>query len=374
MPWLKRNLFLLIGVVVAAALMGVAGWFSFLKIGQDQEVTGQLDALTQEFQDLVNPKGKPHPGDKNVDNIKIAREEHERLKALLARTRSHYAPLHYATNADGSVFKLLLEETIYDLQRQATNAGVKLPPNYNFTFNAQRTIMNPASPDALAYQVVEIKAIAEVLFKAKVHELLGMRRSALSTDDAPSSGEFLPNKPSTNDLAILVPYEVTFRGFSAELAAAIQGFYSAPQCFVVKNVTVEKGEIPVAAPEATPFMPSMSPYGPYGPMGPYGRPMGGFNPYGGGMREHGGGMSRYGGMMRPMPGMVPGVAPAAAPQAKPGLDENPLKVTLFVQYVRLKPPGEKKAPSTRPGRPAPAPSDGTTPPADAAAPAEPAAK
>ncbi len=369
MPWLKRNLFLLIGVVVAAALMGVAGWFSFLKIGQDQAVSGQLDALTQEFQELVNPKGKPHPGDKNVDNITIARGEHERLKALLARTRTHYAPLHYATNADGSVFKLLLEETIYDLLRQATNAGVKLPPKYNFTFNAQRTIMNPASPDALAYHVVEIKAIAEVLFKAKVHELLNMRRSAVSTDDAPSSGEFLPNKPSTNDLAILVPYEVTFRGFSAELATTIQGFYSAPQCFVVKNVTVEKGEIPVAAPEATPFMPSM---GPYGPMGPYGRPMGGFNPYGGGMREHGGGMSRYG-MMRPMPGMVPGVAPAAAPQAKPGLDENPLKVTLFIQYVRLKPPGQK-TPTTRPGRAAPVSPDAAAAPADPAAPTEPAAK
>jgi hypothetical protein len=352
MPWLKRNLILIVGIVVALVLMGLAGWYSFNAMGKNQAIEEQLTALTDEFQNLVNPKGKPDPGDEKVNNIAIAKEQHERLKETLKRTRNHFVPLPYPTNVNAGEFKLLLENTIQDLTRTATNAGVKLPPKFNFTFNAQRTIMNPDKPDLLAPMVMDIAVMCDILFKARIHELLGMRRAAVSIDDTQSSGEFLPNKLATNDLAVVVPYEATFRGFSAELAAVVHGFYSAPQCFVIKNITVEKGEIPVTGQETSPLMP-----GPYPGMNPYmmqymmrgmgrGEMMRG-SPYG--MR---GMMGPYGspyGMMPPA--LAPTPAPAAAPQ-KPGLDENPLKITLFVQLYRLKPPEAKGA--ARPARRAPA--------------------
>lgn len=363
MPWLKRNLVLIIGVAVALALMGLAGFYSFNAMGKNRAIEEQLTQLTDEFQQLVNPKGKPDPGDEKVNNIAIAREQHERLKEILQLTRSQFGTLPYPTNVNAGEFKLLLENTIQDLTRMATNAGVKLPPRFNFTFNAQRTIMNPDKPDLLAPMVLDVGVICDILFKAKIHELLSMRRAAVSADDTPSSGEFLPNKLATNDLAVVVPYEVAFRGFSSELAAVVRGFYSVPQCFVIKNITVEKGEIPVTGQETSPVMP-----GPYSGMNPYtmmmmmnryrsgGEMMRG-NPYA--MR---GMMNPYGspyGMMPPM--VAPTPAPAAAPQ-KPGLDENPLKITIFVQLYRLKPPEAKGA---RPARRAP-----VVPTTDAAPPAE----
>lgn len=346
MPWLKRNLYLVIGGLVALALMGVAVSYSLHTLHKEKDITEQLDALTAEYQELVSRK--PHPGDDKVNNIAIAKEQHERLKDLLKRTRDHYVPLNYPTGrVQAGEFKLLLETAIQDLQRRATNSGIKLPPNYHFTFSAQRSAMNPDKPELLAPQVVDIKAICDILFNAKIHELISMRRSALTADDVTTSGEFLPNKPETNELAVLMPYEATFRGFSSELANVIEGFYSSPHCFIVKNVTVEKAEIQVSEEESSGMtremmmLQMMNPYYRYSrmPMGP-GR--------GGG--RYGGMDPRYG--LGPSVAPPPMVAPAPTPQAKPGIEEHPLKVTLLVQLVRLKPPGE--AGGGRPVRRAPA--------------------
>ena len=42
----------------------------------------------------------------------------------------------------------------------------------------------------------------------------------------------------TNDAQIVTPYIIAFRGFSRDLAAVLQGFAQASNCFVVKTLNV----------------------------------------------------------------------------------------------------------------------------------------
>jgi len=69
MQWIKRNLFLVLGGVVALGLLGFAGFYLFAKIQQDQGVTGELDSATQKLETLA--KRDPYP---NPENIAAAKD------------------------------------------------------------------------------------------------------------------------------------------------------------------------------------------------------------------------------------------------------------------------------------------------------------
>ena len=43
MDWIKRNLYFLIGSLVALALMGLAGWYLYSKWQLNNEFLGKLD-------------------------------------------------------------------------------------------------------------------------------------------------------------------------------------------------------------------------------------------------------------------------------------------------------------------------------------------
>ena len=76
-------------------------------------------------------------------------------------------------------------------------------------------------------QLAEVKAICTVLFQAKINSLDNIRRERVSEDDLKGpQTDYLPEKSVTNELAVLSPYEVTFRCFSSELAAVLAGFAS----------------------------------------------------------------------------------------------------------------------------------------------------
>ena len=47
------------------------------------------------------------------------------------------------------------------------------------------------------------------------------------------------DQPVTNDLAVLMPYQVTFRGFSPEMAQVLEAFATSPHGFIVKTVSVQ---------------------------------------------------------------------------------------------------------------------------------------
>ncbi len=246
MSWIKRNLYFLIGTAVALGLIGLAGWFLYAKWQLNGENLAKLNADYATLGDL-NSK-KPHPGNEKVDNYAAATNQTAQLLAFKEKARSHFQrilpipdiPKDQLTDQS---FATNFSRTISQLQREATNASIGLPPDYYFSFQAQARKLSfaPGSLESLSVQLGEVKAICNVLFQAKINAIEGIRRERISPDDQTSSGtgDYLPDKSLTNAQAVISPYELTFRCFSQELGNVIAGFACSPYSLVVKAVNVE---------------------------------------------------------------------------------------------------------------------------------------
>jgi hypothetical protein len=314
MGWLKRNLFFAVGVVVAIGLLGAAGFYDYVGWQHNQTAFGRLNEIYTQWSKALNQK--PFPGSGQVDNIKTAGEQERQLRQWISQTANYFqpiAPIPKPANGPLSdpLFAGALHSNIGQLQREATNANVALPPDFYFSFTAHmdRLKFAPGSLEPLSVQLGEVKTISEILFASGINALDGIQRLRVLPDDA--SGpitDYLDDQMVTNDLALLVPYQVTFRAFSPEIARMFQGFASSSHGFIVKNINVQ----PAGAAGATP-----------GDMGGY--PTAANLLAGGRFVNSAGGVSS---LAAPLPG-------------KGGLQtvlaEQLLRVTLTVEVVKLTP-------------------------------------
>jgi hypothetical protein len=127
---------------------------------------------------------------------------------------------------------------------------------------------------------------------------------------------------------VITPYEVAFQGFSSELGAVLVGLASLPHCFMVTNIVVEPASTattPTDEQQAAP-MDLYARYGLRGPMADQANLM----------RRYGL-AGRYGSRYAPTPQPQP-VAPRPVSRGPVNiLDEKPLRFTLSIQAVKLKP-------------------------------------
>lgn len=361
MPWIKKNLTLVAGAVVSLLLLGAAAWFWHTQGQRVQEVGAQLEAKNAEWNDLVGRK--PYPSDPNIEAVRAEEKELQKLREVL---KVNFQPISGAPVNDALELKVLIETAIANLQDEAGSAGVALPdPEYAFTFKNLRP-MAPSQYDSnsiptLAEQVAQVSTLARALYTARIHSLEAIRRPAILKNEG-GTADHLAVKPSSDDLVTRMPMEVTFRSFSGELAGVIAGLAGLSNTVVIKKISIEPTTI-AAVPSSPP--PVMMPYPrptaeaptlPEGRTDPYarlrgaGRP-GGMDPgmasrYGLGpaARTGPGGMdpalaARYG--LIPQPGAP---APAATPvgpgvPATPAVvvDEKPLRTTLQLDFIKLKP-------------------------------------
>lgn len=347
MAWIKRNLFFVIGGGVAVALMGLAGWYLWSQYEANNQVVEKLNADYAEL-DQLNQQ-KPHPGVGKVNNIEKAKEQQKELLDLLQKQRACFqrvAPIPDMPKVTERDFSAALSRVIAQLQRDATNASITLPPNYAFSFEAQkrRVEFSPNSLGPLAVQLGEVKAICDVLYAAKINSLDNLRRESVSTDDQQtgSQTDYLSQRTVTNELAVMTPYEVTVHTLSSELASVLAGFANSPYGIIVKSINVEVAspgavdQTPDAPVAALPVMVSPAEPRPNPGMSDAFRRRYGL---GRGMEGPGG---RYG--PRP-PTPQPAPQPMAVVQGAPVkvgpvtvLDERQLKVTLTLCVVKLLPP------------------------------------
>jgi hypothetical protein len=356
MDWIKRNLYFLIGSLVALALMGLAGWYLYSKWQLNNQILGKLD---EQYAELKRLNEQPvHPGSGEVDNVKLAKEQQKEMRAYIQKARQYFQlcppiPVPESGKLTSQEFSSALSRTLDQMQREATKASVTLPPKdstgqpYSFSFAAQSKSLAYAAGSLapLSVQLAEIKAICTVLVQAKVNSLDNIRRERVSDDDLKGpQTDYLTEKSVTNELAVLSPYEVTFRCFSSELAAVLAGFAASPCGLLVKTINVESA--PAAAAGAEPFAPAptATPYSPLvpSPAAPSSSEARMAERYG--MRGRGGAGSafseRYGNRGGPSPAAQPYVPPVAvAPPASRGglpisLDEKQLKVTLMLMAVK----------------------------------------
>lgn len=336
----------MIGGIIALVLLGAAGWYLYSKWDLNNT---NLASLNQAYADLkaLNDKN-PNPGG---DNIKIAKEQKKELVDYEGRTHKYFQKIPQIPDLPKKTdrdFASALSRTVDQLRRDSTNASVNIQENYNFSFTAEKLKINfdTRGLEPLSTQLGEIKAICDVLFQARINALDGLRRERVSADDqAGPATDYLGENSTSNTLAVLTPYEVTFRCFSPELASVLAGFASSPNGWIVKTINVEvAGTLPTETTAATPapVVPTYVAPQPTQPnlsaeaaeMRRYGMNLGG-QPN----RGYGEGSARYQSPY-PKPYVAPQPMPAvAAPKGGGGLpvvlDERQLKVTLQLVVVKL---------------------------------------
>ena len=259
---------------------------------------------------------------------------------------------------DDNTFLEFMHTKVYGLQRQCKNQRIRLPKfeeeDKEFVFSFSKAWNEPEfkshEREIMAYQLAEIEALCQALFKANIHEIYNIRRlkimrgggeGQMSEEDLL---EYLPDaKFKLDDVKKFVgeapgsrvmPYEVTFRGFSSELSIALEELYKSSVFFVVKNIAVIEatGVVDDFEEEEEDEM-SLGGGGrsmreAYGPMG-MGR----------------GGMPGYGTMPFGMQGLGFGAGEERKRKRPPSLllDESPLKVTLRVNSIKRVDPSKDSA-------------------------------
>jgi hypothetical protein len=254
MAWIKRNLYFLLCTLVAAGLMGWGGFYLYSAWSNEQDITKKIADAYHVLKQLYDQN--PNPGSGDVDNVKAARDQNAELVEYIKNARAYFqspAPIPDEPKVVNADFAAELGNTVAELAHEAAEDNVQLPHEYNFTFEAQRHLMlfDPASLNKLAARLGEIKVISEILFNAKVNAVDGLRREVVSATDDKNTPDYLSKSTVVTPLGEVTPYEVTFRCFSAELAAVLGGLANSQYCFVVRSINVTPASAAVATVDAS---------------------------------------------------------------------------------------------------------------------------
>ena len=243
MAWIKRNLFFVVGGTLALVFLGGAGFYIYAGYSRNSTAFDKLNEIYGTLQSLAQQK--PAPGNDKINNTQISKDQEKQVRDWINQGGDYFKPIAAipaSSSVSSEAYAAALRVTVDRLQHEADNAGVLLPPKYDFSFSAQRPLMKFAagSLDPLAAQLGEVKAICEILFAARINSLDSIQRVRVSEDDATGpQSDYLDEHPVTNDLAILTPYVITFRSFTPELARVLAGFATASNAFIVKSINVQ---------------------------------------------------------------------------------------------------------------------------------------
>ena len=179
----------------------------------------------------------PYP---STDNIQAAKADQEHVRQFLAEFRKCFAPFPPPPVKDEKGFKTYLEDSLVQFRVRATNAGIELPAGFGFAFSSLVGKFNspPANIAPWTQQLQEISTILDIVYHAKVNYLAGLHRVPVSPDDNGIGDCLLQATTVTNQWGVVTPYKITFRGFSTEIAAVMEGFARSSNCFIIKAVDV----------------------------------------------------------------------------------------------------------------------------------------
>jgi hypothetical protein len=322
MAWIKRNLFFVIGATIALGLLAAAGFYDYKNWQGNKNA---LDQLNQAYSTLQNLNSKnPSPGNDKINNIRTAGDQEKELRAWIQQAGQYFKPITPVPNPGNGVvtdaqFASARDHTLSQLQAEASDASVTLPPQYGFSFEAERSLVKfaPGSLVPLSRQLGDVKTLCEILHAAKINSLDSIRRVPVSPDDASGpQSDYLSESPVTNNLAVFTPYEITFRCFSQNLASVLSSLASSPHGFIVQGANVQPASgVSSASTESQAA----------------GQPPG-FSPFGG---------SGYGGpgypQRSPFAPPIAQMAPRNSSGLQTVLDEQLLSITLDVEIVKLLP-------------------------------------
>jgi hypothetical protein len=327
MAWIKRNLIFVIAVAIGIILTGFCGYLLYNSLNANSGTNDDYQANVANLQ--AAQQKTPYP---SKQNIEAATADQARIQKFLNDFRKSFSPFPQPPVEDDRGFKVYLEDSLVRFRAEATNAEVGLAPEYGFSFSSLVNKLNYTPSDISAWmnQLQEISAILDILYKAKINFLTALCRVPVSPDDTGAGDCLIQASTITNQTGVVTPYKITFRGFSTELAAVLEGFAKATNCFIVKSVDI--------AEDATASQSMPQPQVINQPAAPAFVPA----PRGNPLFDHGGrgGLPGY----RPTaPPPIYAQRPGAQAAASAGsesptvfLSENPLIVTIAVDVIKLK--------------------------------------
>jgi hypothetical protein len=246
MLWIKRNLFLVVFGVIALGLLGWSIMFFLGKRAANTKFEEDLQAAKSQLDALYSKN--PFPSE---TNISFAKAELARVRQSVNAVREYFAPVPVENVADKD-FTVLLQNTIFDLQKRALALGIELPErDYAFSFKAQKNALTfaPGSFPTLPLQLAEIKALVEIIYDAKINRIANIKRMRVTTDDPAGSADYHDHTTHTNTLTQTAsnPYQFEVHSFSGDLGTLIEGLYKSKHGFILKSLAVEPApEAPVA--------------------------------------------------------------------------------------------------------------------------------
>ena len=274
MAWIKRNLFFVVGGAIALCLLGGAGFYIYKGWARNSDAFDALNEVVGQLKNLTPSSNK------KVDNTQIAKDQEQQLEAWLAQAQAYFQPIAAIPpggNVNGASYSSALQKTIEQLRHEADAAGVVLPQKFEFSFTEEKDRVTFASGglDPLAVQLGEVKALAEILFAARINAIDSIQRVRVSDDDSGGPQlDYIDQPIVTNALSIITPYVVTIRCFTPELSRVLTGFATASSPFIIKSVNIQRADSAAAGMQAggaegTPYGGTPPPYGgqPYGGRG-----------------------------------------------------------------------------------------------------------
>jgi hypothetical protein len=250
---------------------------------------------------------------------------------------------------DNNTFRNFMQSMVFGLQSQCKEQRIRLPKiddedkEFRFSFSKvwDQFEFESFQREIMAYQLAEIDALCRALFNANIHEIYNLKRLKVVRNpedqmEMEDALEYLPDakfkiedvKKFIDNVAgsRVMPYEVTFRGFSTELSKVLEELYKSQVFFVVKNIAViEATDVADVFEEEQKEMSLGSlGAGPRGMREMYGGMGGGrgYGPFGGGTTPYGFGAAFGDERKRHRPASLL-------------LDESPLKVTLRVNSMKV---------------------------------------
>ena len=210
-----------------------AGYFLYSNLSDSSAASDELTGAAAELQTLQSKD--PYP---SREHIQEAKDQQKQAQELLGKFNTTFAPFPPVAKTSEKEFKSLLDRSIIQLQLAATNAGVGLPPEYSFSFSAITSKLNfpPENIEPWIVQLQEIKALCDIVYRSKVDFFESLRR--VPVGDEQGGADYLGTTSVTNGNTVTTPYEIQFRAFSPEIAAVLEGFMHATNCFVIKNVDI----------------------------------------------------------------------------------------------------------------------------------------
>ena len=88
MGWIKRNLFFVVGGVLALGLLGGAGFFIYTGWARNAEVSDKLNEIYGKLSEIA--QSPLQPGNEKNDNTEIAKEQEKQVRDWIAAAGKYF--------------------------------------------------------------------------------------------------------------------------------------------------------------------------------------------------------------------------------------------------------------------------------------------